>query len=320
MRRGVVGGRSVLACVTIASMSRRGEAQSYPIRAVARITGLSVDTLRAWERRYEAVAPKRGERGRAYSDDDIARLKQLALLVERGHPIGTIASLSASELTRLIDGSDALSARQQEPLAADLTELLRALDRYDLRAIESALARHAAVLPTRELVFAVILPLLRQLGDRWEAGTLSPAQEHLVSAIVRTLLGGLLRSIGSSDHSPRVVFATPAGERHELCLLCAAVLAATAGYGVLYLGSDLPAADIAHAAKAGGARSVVLAATSGMVTRAEARHLARVLSDVDLWIGGPQATALAGEMGHGRAVATLDELVPLLSRHSRPVR
>ena len=299
-------------------MSKRPAAQSYPIRAVARFTGLSVDTLRAWERRYQAVTPTRGDRGRVYSDADIERLKQLAILVERGHSIGTVAGLSAGELTRLIDGSDAQGRTSDGPPAADLTDLLRALDGYNLADIETALARHAAVLPTRELVFAVILPLLRALGDRWEAGRLSPAQEHLVSAIVRSVLGGLLRSIARREGSPRIVFATPAGERHELCLLCAAVLTADAGYGVLYLGADLPAADIAHAAENSGAAGVVLGTTTpGAVTRTEARHLARALSNVELWIGGPEAAALVTEIGYGRQVGTVDELVPMLTRHGR---
>lgn len=290
--------------------------QSYPIRAVARITGLSVDTLRAWERRYEAVVPTRGDRGRIYSDADIARLKQLAILVERGHPIGTVASLSSGALTRLIDRSDVLNAAREEMPAADLRTVLRALDKYDLSAIESALARHAAVLPTREFVFAVILPLLRELGNCWEAGMVNPAQEHLVSAIVRSVLGALLRSVARSNGSSRVVFATPAGERHELCLLCAAVLAAADGYSVLYLGPDLPATHIAHAARTSGARSVVLGATTaGAVTRAEAKQLATRLSDVDLWIGGPQAADLVSQVGRGRQIHTLDELSLTLTRH-----
>jgi DNA-binding transcriptional MerR regulator len=288
----------------------------YPIRAVARITGLSVDTLRAWERRYRAVVPTRDDRGRVYSGADIDRLKQLAVLVGRGHAIGTIAGLSTDELLRLIDGSDALTAGRDETAAADLTALLRALDRYGLPAIESVLARHAAVLPTRELVYTVILPLLRELGNRWEAGTLRPAQEHLVSAIVRSALGGLLRTIATGDLSPRVVFATPAGERHELGLLCAAVLAASDGFGVLYLGPDLPAADIAHAAQTSGASAVVLGATTtGVVTRAETKHLARALAGIDLWIGGPQAAALVDQVGSGRRVETLNELIPALTRH-----
>ena len=288
----------------------------YPIRAVARITGLSVDTLRAWERRYEAVLPRRDDRGRVYSDADVERLKHLAILVERGHAIGTVASLSTRELTRLIEGSDALAVGREQMPAADLTASMRAIDRYDLRDLESALARHAAVLPLRELVFGVILPLLRELGDRWEAGTLSPAQEHLVSASVRSALGGLLRSIGASDGSPRILFATPAGERHELGLLCAAVLTAVGGYGVLYLGPDLPAADIARAAKTSSAGVVVLAATTpGSVTRSESKELARKLSGTELWIGGPQGGTLADQIGFGRHVATLDELMPMLTRY-----
>ena len=299
-------------------MNRRAAARSYPIRAVARMTGLSVDTLRAWERRYEAVVPRRGERGRAYSDGDVARLQHLAALVERGHAIGSVAGLSTGDLRRLIDGSAASAGVRQEVPSADLTGLFRALDRYDLPGIESALARHAAVLPTRELVFAAVLPLLRQLGDRWQAGTLRPAQEHLVSAIVRSVLGGLLRSLARSGGSPPVVFATPAGERHELCLLCAAVLAAAAGHGVLYLGPDLPAGDIGHAARTGGASGVVLGATTpGTVTRTEAKRLARELSDTNLWIGGPQAAALAGEIGFGRQITSLDELIPSLGRDGR---
>ena len=318
MRRRLVGRRVRLAHVTIHPMSKRAAAPSYPIRAVARITGLSVDTLRAWERRYEAVAPERGERGRVYSDADIDRLKQLAVLVGRGHAIGTVANLSTAKLQRLIDGSDALAGAHEELPSADLTGLFRALDRYDLPAIESALARHAAVLPTRELVFVVVLPLLRELGDRWQAGTLRPAQEHLVSAIVRSVLGGLLRSIARIGGSPPMVFATPAGERHELCLLCAAVLAATAGHTVLYLGPDLPASDIGHAARTSGARSVVLGATTpGAVTRTEAKQLARELSDMDLWIGGPQSEALASDIGYGRQVTGLDELVPMFTRQGR---
>ena len=83
-------------------MSRRTTAPGYPIRAVARMTGLSVDTLRAWERRYEAVVPTRDDRGRIYSDADVDRLRQLAVLVDRGHAIGAVANLPAGELQRLM--------------------------------------------------------------------------------------------------------------------------------------------------------------------------------------------------------------------------
>jgi DNA-binding transcriptional MerR regulator len=75
---------------------------AYPIRVVARLTGVPVDTLRAWERRYRAVAPGRDERGRLYDDADLRKLKLLRRLVERGHAIGRIASLGEPELERLL--------------------------------------------------------------------------------------------------------------------------------------------------------------------------------------------------------------------------
>jgi DNA-binding transcriptional MerR regulator len=283
------------------------------------MTGISVDTLRAWERRYEAVTPARNDRGRLYSDDDVARLQKLGELVKRGHAIGTIAGLDDRELDRRLEGEAAHAPDQgPPPVTADLAALSRALDRYDLDAIESTLNRHAVVLPPRDLVFSVILPLLQEVGHRWEAGRLRPAQEHLVSSIVRSVLGGLLRASARPNASPRIVFATPAGERHELGLLSAALLAATAGYGVVYLGQDLPADDIAHAAATAGARIVIVSLTTpGAVTRAEVRKLASLPAGVELWMGGPAAEAflpVAGE--HARLVPELGEIVPMLSRHA----
>lgn len=299
--------------------SRRSSHHRYPIRAVARITGLSVDTLRAWERRYEAVVPARHGRGRSYTDADVARLRLLADLVERGHAIGTIAALPDAELQQLLSGGDAHTARRAEPVAANIDPLMDALDRYDLGQIEPILNRHAAVLPPSDLVFVVILPLLREIGRRWETGRLRPSQEHLVSAIVRSVLGGLLRAAGRPNGGPTIVFATPIGERHELGLLSAALLAASAGYRVVYLGADVPAADVAHAATTTGAGIVMMSATTpGAMGKHDARTLARLPAGVELWIGGPEARSLLAAIGdRARHVGSLDDVVPMLASHAR---
>jgi DNA-binding transcriptional MerR regulator len=295
----------------------------YPIRAVARMTGLSLDTLRAWERRYEAVVPGRSDRGRLYSGADVARLTNLRELVGRGHAIGTIARLSDGDLTQLLEDTHARTpAAGDSAVVADVRAVTAALEHYDLNVIEATLNRYAVLLPPNELVFAVVLPLLQAIGARWEAGTLRPAQEHLVSAIVRTVLGGLVRTIARPSTSSRIVCATPAGERHELGLLCAALLAASSGYGVVYLGADVPAADIGHAAATAGAQVVLVSLTTpGAVTPGELRSLAASLTglppDVALWVGGPEAQRLLAAIGHrGRHVAELAAVVPLLSRHA----
>jgi DNA-binding transcriptional MerR regulator len=291
----------------------------YPIRAVAQMTGLSLDTLRAWERRYETVTPRRGDRGRMYSEDDVTRLRHLGQLVEKGHAIGTIAHLDTAQLTRLLESTAALTPQSPSVAAARLDDVIAALDRYDLATIETALNRFAAVLPPRELVFVVVLPLLGEIGARWQAGSLRPAQEHLVSAIVRSVLGGLLRALTRVEATPRIVFAAPSGERHELGLLSAAVLAAAEGYGVVYLGPDLPATDIWHAATRADARVVIVGLTTpGAVTRAELRALSQIPAGVSLWVGGPAAADLLPLLGeHGRHLESLSAVNSLLDRYAR---
>ncbi|HEX4912877.1 MAG TPA: MerR family transcriptional regulator, partial [Vicinamibacterales bacterium] len=164
----------------------------YPIRAVARMTGLSLDTLRAWERRYQVVTPIRDRRGRLYDERDVERLKQLARLVDEGHAIGTLSALTPAALAKL---EVPRPAPTRGGGSVELAPLTRAMKQYDLPLVESMLNRHAAVLPPDALIFSVILPMLREIGARWEAGTIRPAQEHLVSATIRSILGGLLRTI-----------------------------------------------------------------------------------------------------------------------------
>jgi methanogenic corrinoid protein MtbC1 len=171
------------------------------------------------------------------------------------------------------------------------------------------------VLTPHDLVFAVILPLMSEIGRRWESRKLRPSHEHLVSAIVRSVLGGLLRTIGRPDATTRVVFATLSGERHELGLLSASVLAASAGTGVIYLGPDLPVTDVIHAAKTSRAHAVVLAATSGAgAVPGAVRALMKALPATPLGIGGPAALQLVrGVGGACRHLESLDSVGSLVS-------
>ena len=291
-------------------------ASKYPIRVVARMTGISVDTLRAWERRYDAVTPVRSDRGRVYTDGHVHRLKQLATLVEQGHAIGRIAGLSDAALKKLLQDVPA-QAEVTRDHEIDLAPLLDAVKRYELTTVDGLLNRYAVTVPADQLIFAVVLPVLREIGVRWESGTLRPSQEHLVSSVIRSVLGGLLRTMPRASTGPTMLLATPSGERHELGLLCAAVLAASAGVRVVYLGPDLPSADILHAATSCDADVVVMAATTtGALDSVQLSKLARLPQKVAVWLGGPASQPLQDTFGaRARMITRLEELPTLIERH-----
>lgn len=289
----------------------------YPIRAASRLTGLSTDTLRAWERRYQAVVPVRNERGRVYSERHIERLRLLSALSEGGHTISSIAGLSDGALRKLRASEGGTDANALTPARIDLESIRLALSRYDISALESILNRHALVQAPPELIFGVVLPTLRDVGAQWSSGVICPAQEHLVSGIIRGVLGGLLRSLPRRASGTRIVFATPSGDLHELGLLAAAVLAAWTGFDPVYLGPNLPPADIAHAVKTSRAAILVLAGTVSHPNLAEMKVLKRLPAHLSIWTGGAQAGALRNLIGgRPRAVDSLEEFRGLLDHHA----
>jgi methanogenic corrinoid protein MtbC1 len=202
----------------------------------------------------------------------------------------------------------------------DLEPILAALDRYDGRSVDRQLGRLAAVLGPRQLVQEVVLPLMRRVGDAWQAGALAVAQEHLATASLRSLLGALVRLQSWREPAATVLFATPPGERHELGILAAAMLAAGGGLGALYLGPDVPIADIAQAARRGAAEAVVLGVT-GAGGEAEALAAVHALAGdlprgVKLLAGGARSGALAARLREAGAtpLADFSELEAALGR------
>ena len=276
----------------------------YPIRAVARLTGISIDTLRAWERRYQAVVPERGGRGRVYRDAHVTRLRRLDALVRGGYAIGSIAQLNDRALARLIARASA-HATAPSRLAVDLTSLLDAVNAFDLSALDAQLNRFATLLPPPDFIRQVALPLLAEVGERWQSGRLRPSHEHLISSMVRTVLGGLLRTAPRGSVGRTIVFATPEGEHHELGVLAAAVLAAECGFNVIYLGPDLPVEDVAAVAKTSGASAIVVGATIGTPAKQIAR-LARSAPKTMLLVGGPRAAAAVRGVARAHHVADFD--------------
>jgi len=303
----------------------------YPIRAAANLTGLSIDTLRAWERRYQAVTPMRGNRGRVYGDEDIRRLILLREAVDRGHAIGQVAGLGDQELARLVQGPVQIAKpseqdRTEDPVSAALVPVVLAIESFDYAAANFHLGRLAVLLPVDRLISEVVFPLMKLVGDRWLGGTLTIAQEHMTSSILRNLLGGLVRIGTSSTPSQRIVFATPAGEMHEFGILAAAMLAVASGFEALYLGSNLPALEIVAAAERTSPRAVVVAIKASEPTQATMEELgtiaAKLPKTTELWLGGSNVKKSVASIGGARIIGLEDfsELEEHLARLKKEVR
>jgi DNA-binding transcriptional MerR regulator len=256
----------------------------YPIRAAAKLTGIAIDTLRAWERRYKAVQPRRSARGRVYDDADVQRLSLLRRAVENGHAIGQIASLPDGELADL---SKAAPVAPSLHASGWLEPLLAAVEALDYPRTNQLLGRVAALLTPTEVVHEVILPAFREVGERWGHGFRSIAREHLLSASVRNLLGTLGRP--QTSHSPaHFLFTTPSGELHEFGILVAAILAIASTANVSYLGPNLPVEEIIFAVEQTRANIVVMGLThSDPAIDGELLSLAEKLPPhVQIWLGG----------------------------------
>jgi methanogenic corrinoid protein MtbC1 len=273
----------------------------------------------------------RGERGRVYGEGHIRRLILLREAVAHGHAIGQVAGLEDNALEKLLVGPVPVSKtpepdRKEQPVSDALLPVVKAIESFDYATANFHLGRLAALLPVDRLVSEVVFPLMQVVGDRWHDGTLSIAQEHMTSSILRNLLGGLVRLNTSSTPSQRILFATPSGELHEFGILASAMLAVAEGFEVLYLGSSLPALEIVAAAERTSPRAVVVGIKASEPTQATIEELrilaAKLPKTAELWLGGSNVKATLASIGNARSFALEDfsELGVHLARLKREVR
>jgi len=270
-------------------------ASLYPIRAAARLTRLSIETLRAWERRYKAVEPSRRKGLRFYSEADIYRLNLLREAVEHGYSIGQAARLSNKELGS--SGKGPAASRDRKPDEVPVETILSAIDGFEYMRADRELGRLAALLSPHELIFNVALPLMRIAGERWHEERMRIAQEHVMSQLLSNLLGSIMRTYAPSDPATVVMTATLSDDLHEFGILAAAILAAGAGLGVVHLGANLPAKEIVYATKRSRADIVLLSVTNPqdrMLREEQLRSIrAGVPRETAVWVGvNPSDTVL----------------------------
>src|SRR6185295_3697268 len=168
---------------------------------------------------------------------------------------------------------------------------LDAVQRMDVVGADLELRRAATLFPAQVLTMSIVAPILDEVGERWAHQEFGVAHEHIASGLLRNLLSSLFRLYPPSEQAETLVLATPATERHEFGILLAALFAATRGWRVVYLGTDLPAAEIAQAIRLTGARLLALSLVDqNPHTEKELRAIADALpAGTRVWIGGGEA-------------------------------
>jgi DNA-binding transcriptional MerR regulator len=264
------------------------------IGELAKRTGVSPELLRAWEQRYGLLQPTRTPGGfRLYGAADEARVQRMQTLVSGG--------LAAAQAARLVlSGGEpapptaSASATTLEEAAANLAA---SLDGLDEQAANAALDRLFAAYTVETVLKEVVLPYLHRLGERWEAGEVSVAQEHFASNLLRGRLLGLAQGWGQGQ-GPGAILACVPGEQHELGLLAFGVALRRRGWRITYLGTDSPIGAVADVSRSVQPAAVVLVSMNSEGFLDHAPDLEKLASQVPVMIAGTGATPQAARQTH----------------------
>lgn len=214
---------------------------THRIHRVAKLTGLSKDVIRIWERRYGLVQPKRGaNRYRIYTDQDVALLRYVREEIERGHSIGELAVLGREALLERMRSAALVQPPEETPYERVLGELIAALDPLDKETFERRLNGAVAVIPFEEALVRILLPLQERVGQLWHEGRLNVAVEHYVTKQVQQKMFAVMNQLPVNESGPKVVVACPFGQWHELGAQAVAYRCGVRGCRVYYLGPNVP--------------------------------------------------------------------------------
>jgi len=289
----------------------------HRIHRVAKLTGLSKDVIRVWEKRYGLITPSRSSnRYREYSDEDVALLRFVKALMEQGATIGGLATEGRDSLIARMRLAIPFTAEDQKPHDHLLDDLMGLLDPIDKAGFERKLNGAVAVIPFEEAVQRILLPLQRRIGELWHEGRLSTAIEHYVTKLIQQKLFSVMNQLPVNEFGPRVLIACPEGEMHEIGAQAVAYTAATRGCHVYYLGPNLPSTDLVVFCEKIRPDLVLLSFTEAKSEAAMLQQIKDLESLATRWpvaVGGQGARAF-GDLLRDTTIELLDDLTALHSR------
>jgi DNA-binding transcriptional MerR regulator len=255
------------------------------IGELAKRTGVSPELLRAWEQRYKLLQPTRTAGGfRLYGAADEARIRRMQSLVSGG-----LAAAQAARLTLSGEAAPRTVSASATILDEEAANLTASLDRLDEQAASAALDRLFSAYTVETVLQDVVIPYLHRLGERWEVGEISVAQEHFASNLLRGRLLGLAQGWGQGQ-GPGAILACLPGEHHELGLLAFGVALRRRGWRIIYLGTDSPIGAVADIARSLLPTLVVLLSMNPDNFLDHARQIEQLAKQVQVVIAGRGAT------------------------------
>lgn len=254
----------------MASIFDYSDEPRFNIKSVSQKTEIQAVTIRAWERRYSLLSPKRATNGyRLYSERDIAVLQWTKSRIESGVSISSsvnefrLMTDSGKWPEAVITDKGPLAARSGEKLSAEtaVRQLLQALIRHDEKMAAMIFEDILGSFDLIALFENVLAPILIDIGERWARGEIKVATEHFASNFIQSRLQSIFQSLPMRSSAPRIMIGCAPNELHVLGSLMLAVLLRNAGYRVEFLGPDIPLEDLSDYAAEETPKMVILSAT-----------------------------------------------------------
>lgn len=219
----------------------------HRIHRVAKLTGLSKDVIRVWERRFGLLKPTRGaNRYRNYSDEDVTLLRFLKEQLDAGSSIGELAKLGREELLGRARASAPRVSFVDNTFSRLLRELLSTLNPFDRVIFEKRLNGAVAVVPFEEALHGILLPLQEQVGQLWHEGHVNVALEHYVTKQIQQKIFSAMNQLPVAEFGAKVIVACPPGEEHDIAALAVAYRCRVRGCRVYYLGANVPIGSLTN--------------------------------------------------------------------------
>ena len=284
----------------------------FPIRTVASLTGVNAITLRAWETRYGLIKPVRTEKGhRLYTQENIDTINEVVDLLAKGIPI--------SQASRALQKRDeTVDDHVKDAWHDALTDMLSAIRAFDENALNTTYNNLLALYPIDIVIQKLILPLLTELGRRWETGEGTIAEEHYFGVFLRNKLGARFHHGMSNTRGRRILGACLPGENHENGLLLFALSAQSRGLQVTLLGANMPIEEIEMAAARSKSDAIILSGSIYIDLKKLLRPIEDLVKAVNIpvFVGGKVSSIYFDDIVRVGAIPTGDDIAHGIKRIS----